>query len=95
MSNKHLYNFGQFLIWGDFYLVYFFVHSLFIDPMNTQEYTSQYFGLAYSLFNLVSSWGGLFEWYIQWVLTWPATLLFFLRFTFTTSIGIWLVRRFG
>ena len=63
--------------------------------MNTQEYTSQYFGLAYSLFNLVSSWGSLFEWYIQWVLTWPAMLLFFLRFTFTTSIGIWLVRRFG
>ena len=95
MKNKRLHNFGQFLIWGDFYLVYFFIHSLILGPIDTSTYTSQYFGLAYYLFNWVSSWGSFFDWYVQWLLTWPAALLFFGRFTFTTSIGIWLVRRYG
>ena len=95
MKNRHLYNLGQFLIWGDFYLVLFFTHSLFVSPITVETYFVEYWQVAFYLFHWFQSLNSFFEFYLDWVLTWPAALLFSIRFIISTSIGIWLVRKFG
>tara|TARA_B100001564_G_C20089580_1_gene424313 strand:+ start:214 stop:501 length:288 start_codon:yes stop_codon:yes gene_type:complete len=95
MGNKHLVNLGYFFIWGDFLLVMFLVHSLFVSPMNVEMYFSEYLQLALYFFNWIKTWGGFFDWWIGVIYTWPAAFLFFIRYFISTSIGIWLVRKYS
>ncbi len=95
MKKKVLYHVGQFAIWGDFYLVLFFLHSLFVSPISVEAYFSQYFLVALYLFEWLQSWHGFLDLYLDWVLRWPASFLFFLRFAISTSIGVYVVRRFS
>ena len=94
MKNKQLVNLGYFFIWGDFLLVIFFVHSLFVSPINVEIYFSEYLQIALYLFNWIKTWGGFFDWWVGIIYTLPAALIFFMRYFITTSIGIWLVRKY-
>ncbi len=95
MSNKHLVNLGYFFIWGDFLLVIFFVHSLFVSPITVEMYFSEYLQIALYLFNWIKTWGEFFDRWVGFIYTLPAALIFFMRYFITTSIGIWLVRKYG
>ena len=85
--------FGYFLIWGDFYLVLFFIHSLFVGPIIIKDYFLEYFQVALYLFNWFGELNYLLDLYVGWLLTLPAALLFFLRFSISTFVGIWIVRK--
>jgi len=95
MRNKYLVNLGYFFIWGDFLLVIFFIHSLFVSPINVEMYFSEYLQIALYLFNWIKTWGGFFDWWVGIIYTWPAALIFFIRYFISTSIGIWLVRKYS
>ena len=95
MSNKHLVNLGYFFIWGDFLLVIFFVHSLFVSPITVEMYFSEYLQIALYLFNWIKTWGEFFDRWVGFIYTLPAALIFFMRYFITTSIGIWLVRKYS
>jgi hypothetical protein len=81
-----------FLIWSDFYLV-FFIHSLFVGPIIVKDYFLEYFQVALYLFDWFAELNYLLDLYVSWLLSLPAALLFFLRFSFSTFIGIWIVRK--
>ena len=85
--------FGYFLIWGDFYLVLFFIHSIFVSPITVENYFLEYWQLALYLFEWFGGLNYLLSNYIYWLLTLPAALLFFLRFFFTTLIGLLIIRK--
>ena len=95
MKNKHLVSLGYFFIWGDFLLVIFFIHSLFVSPITVEMYFSEYLQIALYLFNWIKTWGGFFDWWVGIIYTWPAALIFFIRYFVSTSIGIWLVRKYS
>ena len=95
MSSKHLVNLGYFFIWGDFLLVIFFFHSLFVSPITVEMYFSEYLQIALYLFNWIKTWGEFFDRWVGFIYTLPAALIFFMRYFITTSIGIWLVRKYG
>ena len=95
MSKKHLVNLGYFFIWGDFLLVIFFVHSLFVSPISVEMYFSEYLQIALYLFNWIKTWGEFFDRWVGFIYTLPAALIFFMRYFITTSIGIWLVRKYS
>ena len=48
--HSFLKNFGYFLIWGDSYLVLFFIHSLFVSPITVEKYFLEYWQVALYLF---------------------------------------------
>lgn len=91
--HRLLKNLGYFFIWGDFYLVIFFIHSLFVGPLTVENYFLGYWRVALDLFQWVGSLNEILNIYINWWLSVSASLLFFLRFIFSTSIGIWIVRK--
>jgi hypothetical protein len=95
MNNKHLVNLGYFFIWGDFLLVIFFIHSLFVSPITVEMYFSEYLQVALYLFDWIKTWGEFFDWWVCIIYTLPAALIFLIRYFFTTSIGIWLVRKYS
>tara|TARA_B100000965_G_scaffold22899_1_gene17242 strand:- start:90 stop:377 length:288 start_codon:yes stop_codon:yes gene_type:complete len=95
MTNKHLVSLGYFFIWGDFLLVIFFIHSLFVSPITVEMYFFEYLQIALYLFNWIKAWGGFFDWWLGIIYAWPAALLFFIRYFISTSIGIWLVRKYS
>ena len=95
MANKHLVNLGYFFIWGDFLLVIFFVHALFVSPITVEMYFSEYLQIALYLFDWIKTWSGFFDWWVGIIYTWPAALIFFIRYFISTSIGIWLVKKYS
>ncbi len=91
--HSFLKNFGYFLIWGDSYLVLFFIHSLFVSPITVENYFLEYWQVALFLFEWFGEINYVFGSYINWLLALPAALIFFLRFFFTTFIGVLIVRK--
>ena len=86
---------GYFLIWGDFYLVFFAVHAVVVGPINLEEHLQVYLNVFFPIVEWVKNLKGLFEAYIEFVYPLPAVVLYGLRFTVSTSIGIWLVRKYS
>jgi hypothetical protein len=84
---------GYFLIWGDFYLVLFFIHSLFVSPITVEGYFLEYWQVAFDLFQWFGSLNETLNIYLLWWLSLPASLLFSLRFIFSTSIGILIIKK--
>ena len=76
-------------------LVIFFIHSLFVSPITVEMYFSEYLQIALYFFNWIKTWGGFFDWWVGIIYTWPAALIFFIRYFISTSIGIWLVRKYS
>ena len=95
MSKKDLVSLGYFFIWGDFLLVLFFIHSLFVSPITVEMYFFEYLQIALYLFNWIKTWGEFFDRWVGFIYTLPAALIFFMRYFITTSIGIWLVRKYS
>jgi len=91
--HNFLKSLGYFLIWGDFYLVLFFIHSLFVSPITVEDYFLEYWQVALDLFQWFSSLNEILNIYLLWWLSLPASLLFSLRFIFSTSIGILIIKK--
>ncbi len=95
MQNNILKNLGYLLIWADFYLVLFAVHALFVGPITLGNYFWEYLQILGYLLEWVGSWNEITSALVAFVLGFPAFVVFSGRFIVTTTIGIWLVRRFG
>ena len=95
MKNHVLKNVGYFLIWADLYLVLFAVHALFIGPITLGSYLQDYFQVVRYLIEWFGSWNGVASAVVAFVFGFPAFFVFSFRFIVTTTIGIWLVKRFG
>ena len=95
MQNHILKNAGYFLIWADFYFVLFAVHALFLGSITLGNYLQEYFQILGYLFEWFGSWNGITSAVVAFVFGFPAFVFFLLRFVITTTIGIWLVKRFG
>lgn len=93
--NRHLRNLGYFLIWGDFYLLIFSVHAFFIAPITLGEYLTDYLQAGLVLSSWLGSISEMLNDIIQFWMQYPAWLLFFSRFAVSTTVGVWLVRRFS
>lgn len=91
--HNFLKSLGYFLIWGDFYLVLFFIHSLFVSPITAEDYFLEYWQVALDLFQWFGSLNEILNIYLLWWLSLPASLLFSLRFIFSTSIGILIIKK--
>jgi hypothetical protein len=91
--HNFLKSLGYFLIWGDFYLVLFFIHSLFVSPITVEDYFLDYWQVALDLFQWLGSLNEIMNIYLLWWLSLPASLLFSLRFIFSTSIGILIIKK--
>lgn len=91
--HNFLKSLGYFLIWGDFYLVLFFIHSLFVSPITVEDYFLEYWQVALDLFQWLGSLNEILNIYLLWWLSLPASLLFSLRFIFSTSIGILIIKK--
>ena len=86
---------GYFLIWGDFYLLFFALHALVVGPINFEEHLQVYLNVFFPVIEWFKSLNGLFQAYIEFIYTLPAIFLYLLRFTVSTSIGIWLVKKYA
>ena len=95
MQNSLLRNVGYFFIWGDFYLLLFGVHSLFVGAVDFGSYLQEYFQAARALLDWFASWNPITLYCVSFFYEWPAALVFLSRFTISTLIGLWLVKRFS
>ena len=95
MQNRLLRNVGYFFIWGDFYLLLFGVHSLFVGAVDFGFYLQEYFQAARALLDWFASWNPITLYCVFFFYEWPAALVFLSRFTISTLIGLWLVKRFS
>ena len=95
MQNNILKNLGYLLIWADFYLVLFAVHALFLGSITLGSYLQEYLQILGYLLEWVGSWNEITDALVAFVLGFPAFVFFLGRFIVTTTVGIWLVRRFG
>ena len=95
MLNRLLRNVGYFFIWGDFYLLLFGVHSLFVGAVDFGFYLQEYFQAARALLDWFASWNPITLYCVSFLYEWPAALVFLSRFTISTLIGLWLVKRFS
>ncbi len=87
-----LRNFGYFLIWGDFYLLFFGVHALLVGSMDLETHVRTYLQVFVPLCEWFASLGSVADAYITFVFGLPAAAPYLARFTLSTSIGTWLVR---
>ena len=94
-SNRFLKNVGYFLIWGDLYLLFFFVHSIYVNPIDLGTHLYTYITAFVPLIEFGKSVHPWLESLINFVLGIPAPQAYLLRFAGSTAIGIWLVRRYG
>ena len=95
MQNRLLRIVGYFFIWGDFYLLLFGVHSLFVGAVDFGFYLQEYFQAARALLDWFASWNPITLYCVSFFYEWPAALVFLSRFTISTLIGLWLVKRFS
>ena len=95
MKNRLLRNVGYAFIWGDFYLLLFGVHSLFVGAVDFGFYLQEYFQAARVLLDWFASWNPITLYFVSFFYEWPADLVFLSRFTISTLIGLWLVKRFS
>ena len=95
MKNRLLRNVGYAFIWGDFYLLLFGVHSLFVGAVDFGFYLQEYFQAARALLDWFASWNPITLYFVSFFYQWPAALVFLSRFTISTLIGLWLVKRFS
>ena len=95
MQNRLLRNVGYFFIWGDFYLLLFGVHSLFVGAVDFGFYLQEYFQAARALLDWFASWNPITLYCVSFFYEWPAALVFLSRFTISTLIGLWLAKRFS
>ena len=86
---------GYFCIWADFYLVLFAFHALFISPISFGSYLQEYFQVARFLLDWVASWNWISMGIMEFWFGFPAVAIFTLRFSVSTALGVWLVKRFG
>jgi len=90
---KYWTNLGYLFIWGDFYLVLFAIHAVFLSPMSFELYLSNQLQAGLHLFGWLRSLNGVFDGLFGFLYTLPAALMFVSRFTISTAIGIWMVRK--
>jgi len=90
-----LRGFGYLLIWGDVYMLFFGGHALWVGPMDVETHIRAYLQVFVPLCEWFGSLNSVADAYIRFVFGLPAAVLYFGRFTITTSIGIWLVRRYA
>ena len=95
MENRLLRNVGYAFIWGDFYLFLLGVHSLFVGAVDFGFYLQEYFQAARALLDWFASWNPITLYFVSFFYEWPAALVFLSRFTISTLIGLWLVKRFS
>ena len=95
MKSRLLRNVGYAFIWGDFYLLLFGVHSLFVGAVDFGFYLQEYFQAARALLDWFASWNPITLYFVSFFYEWPAALVFLSRFTISTLIGLWLVKRFS
>ena len=95
MQNKLLRNVGYCFIWGDFYLLLLGVHALFVGAVDFGFYLQEYFQAARALLDWFASWNPITLYFVSFFYEWPAALVFLSRFTISTLIGLWLVKRFS
>ena len=95
MQNRLLRNVGYFFIWGDFYLLLFGVHSLFVRAVDFGFYLQEYFQAARALLDWFASWNPITFYCVSFFYEWSAAFVFLSRFTISTLIGLWLVKRFS
>ena len=95
MKNRLLRNVGYAFIWGDFYLLLFGVHSLFVGAVDFGFYLQEYFQAARALLDWFASWNPITLYFVSFFYEQPAALVFLSRFTISTLIGLWLVKRFS
>ena len=86
-------NLGYFLIWGDFYLLFFGAHALLVSTVNCEDHIRTYLSVFVPLCEWFSSLNSFTEGWINFVFGLPAVGAYFGRFILSTSIGVWLVRR--
>ena len=86
-------NLGYFLIWGDFYLVFFGVHALLVGPVNCEDHIRTYLQVFVPLCEWFSSLNSLADGWLSFLFGLPAIVVYFGRFTLSTTIGTWLVRK--
>jgi len=94
-SNRILKNVGYLFIWGDTYLLFFFIHSLYVGPLDLGTHLYTYISIFVPLIEFGKSVHPWTEFFIDFVLGIPASPAYLFRFIGSTAIGIWLVRRYG
>ena len=87
-----LRGFGYFLIWGDFYLLFFAAHALLVGSMDLETHVRAYLQVFVPLCEWFASLGSVADAYMSFVFGLPAAAAYLGRFTLSTSIGTWLVR---
>ena len=95
MQNMLLRNVGYFFIWADFYALVLGVHALFIGAVDFGFYVQEYFQAARVFLDWFASWNPITLYCVSFVYKLPAALVFLSRFTISTLIGLWLVKRFS
>ena len=95
MQNMLLRNVGYFFIWADFYALVLGVHALFVGAVDFGFYVQEYFQAARVLLDWFASWNPITLYCVSFFYKWPAALFFLSRFTISTLIGLWLVKRFS
>ena len=90
-----LRNVGYFFIWADFYALVLGVHALFVGGVDFGFYVQEYFQAARVFLDWFASWNPITLYCVSFFYKWPAALVFLSRFTISTLIGLWLVKRFS
>ena len=86
-------NLGYLFIWGDVYRVFFGFHALLMGPMDLETHLRDYLQIFFQILEWMASLTSFHGSLVQFVYSLPAAFIYFLGFTISTSVGIWLVRR--
>lgn len=78
MQNRLLRNVGYFFIWGDFYLLLFGVHSLFVGAVDFGFYLQEYFQAARALLDWFASWNPITLYCVSFFMSGQLLWCFFL-----------------
>ena len=86
-------NLGYLFIWGDVYRLLFGVHALVIGPMDLETHVRDHLQLFFQILEWVATLSSFHSYAVGIVYGLPASFAYFFGFAFSTSIGIWLVRK--
>ena len=88
-----LRNLGHLFIWGDVWRLFAAIHAFVVGPMDLESHLSTYLMVFIPLMEWASSLSSFHDALVQFLYGLPAVVAYLISYTFSTSIGVWLVRK--